>query len=170
MIDRLKRNPNKLNFFLDATLFVAFVVEMEEHFTGLRVHELLGLVFALAALVHIVLHWSWVVGITRRFFSRLFHESRLNYVLNAVLAADMIVVVATGILISRTLGLSFAVPEQVETIHLFASHFSLVLIGAHVALHYKWIFAHGQKYLLPGRPTPTNATPSRRAQLPGEVA
>lgn len=151
MIAKLRRNPNKLNLYLDLALCLAFVVEMEEHFTGLRIHELLGLAFGAAIFFHVVLHWDWVVNITKRFFSKLFHESRLNYALNLALLIDMIVIVMTGVLISRTLGLQLAVSEAVQPLHLLASHLSLVLIGLHVALHWKWIITHTQKYLIPNR-------------------
>ncbi|MBI1255830.1 MAG: DUF4405 domain-containing protein [Chloroflexi bacterium] len=151
MIAKLRRNPNKLNLYLDVGLLIAFVVEMEEHFTGLHNHELLGLAFGLAILIHVALHWNWVVSITKRFFSKVFHESRLNYVLNVALFVDMAVIVVTGVLISRTIGLRLAVPGIVEPIHLLSSYMSLVLIGLHVALHWKWIITHAQKYLLPSR-------------------
>lgn len=151
MIGKLRFNPNKLNLYLDIALVIAFVVEMETHFTGLHTHELLGLAFGIAILIHVALHWDWVESITRRFFSKVFHESRLNYVLNVALFADMTIIVVTGVLISKTLGLRFGVGEALEPIHLLSSYLSLVLIGLHVALHWKWIITHTQKYLLPSR-------------------
>jgi uncharacterized protein DUF4405 len=149
MIAKLRRNPNKLNLYLDLVLVIAFAVEMEEHFTGLHNHELLGLAFGLAALIHIALHWDWVVSITKRLFSKFFHESRLNYALNLALFIDMGVVVVTGILISRTIGLSLSHNDSIETIHRLSSALSLVIVGLHVALHWKWIVTHSLKYLIP---------------------
>lgn len=142
---------NKLNLFLDLTIALAFVVEMEEHFSGLRVHELLGLAFGAGIVVHIILHWQWVVGVTRRFFHNLFHESRFNYVLNTALYVDMVVVIVTGILISRTIGLQLGLSRSLGlsliTLHSFASQMCLVIVGLHVAVHWKWIVTHSQKYL-----------------------
>ena len=138
----------KLNLFLDLTIALAFVVEMEEHFTGLRIHELLGLAFGAAIVVHLALHWKWIVNVTWRFFQNLFHESRLNYVLNLALFVDMLVVIVTGILISRTLGLNFGQgARSIEQIHILSSELSLIIVGLHLALHWKWILAHSQKYL-----------------------
>ena len=158
MIAKLRRNPNKLNLYLDLMLLIAFVIEMEEHFTGLHNHELLGLAFGIAIVIHVALHWNWVVSITKRFFSKVFHESRLNYVLNIALFVDMAVIVVTGVLISRTIGLRISVSQAVEPLHLLSSYLSLVLIGLHVALHWKWIVTHTQKYLFPhrlwGQPAP----------------
>ena len=151
MIAKLRRNPNRLNFYLDLALVIAFAIEMEEHFTGLHNHELLGLAFGLAFLLHIALHWNWVVSVTKHFFSKVFHESRLNYTLNVALLVDMVIVVITGVLISRTLGLTLPRSEILEPLHRLTSEFSLVIVGLHVALHWKWIVTHTQKYLLPSR-------------------
>lgn len=164
MFGKLRRNPNRLNLYLDLMLVIAFVVEMETHFTGLHTHELLGLAFGIAILIHVALHWDWIVSITKRFFSKLFHESRLNYVLNLVLFVDMIAIIVTGVLISKTLGFRFGFGEALEPLHLLASYLSLVLIGLHIALHWKWIVTHTQKYLLPARSGSTVAVVTAREQ------
>lgn len=169
MIEKVRRNPNKLNLCLDLALVIAFAVEMEEHFTGLHNHELIGLALGIAILIHVALHWDWVVSVTKRFFNKVIHESRLNYVLNMALFVDMLVIVVTGFLISRTLGLNFRVDDTIEPIHLLASHLSLVLIGLHVALHWKWIITHVQKYLLPIRPPqPAASVMMRTSRRPDE--
>jgi hypothetical protein len=170
---RGKISPNKINLLLDLGIALAFVVEMEEHFTGLRNHELLGLAFGAALIVHIVLHWRWVLGVTRHFFQKLIHESRLNYLLNLALFVDMIVIVVTGIAISRTLGISFGLDRAAQMgwqrLHILTSELSLILVGLHVAMHWKWILTHARKYLfsvrLPRRkPTTDSALPIPQAK------
>ena len=149
------RDRNKLNFALDAGLAVIFAAEMEVHFTGLVLHEWLGLFIIALLVLHIVLHWNWVVSVTRTFFHKLIHESRLNYVLNAALFVDVIVVSLTGIAVSETLGLDFGLRGAMlidwQSIHALSSHLSLVLTAAHVALHWKWIATHAGKYLFPAK-------------------
>ncbi|MCA9914630.1 MAG: DUF4405 domain-containing protein [Anaerolineae bacterium] len=142
-------NKTKVNVFLDMLLALMFIVEMEEHFTGLPMHEVLGLVFGAALLIHIILHWDWIVSITRTFFKTLLHETRFNYALNLALFIDLIVVTVTGIAISRTLGLNLGLSRDWQTIHIVASELSLVLIGLHVAMHWKWIATNVKKYLVP---------------------
>lgn len=157
---RRKLNKTKVNVFLDVLLTAAFVVEMEEHFTGLQLHELLGLVFGVAFMIHVLLHWDWVVHVTRTFFHKLLHESRFNYALNVALFADMAFVTVSGILISRTLGLNLALGEDfrraLQTLHMVGSEVALIIVALHVAVHWKWIKVNVGRYLfgwLPQRRT-----------------
>ncbi|MFN8376458.1 MAG: DUF4405 domain-containing protein [Anaerolineae bacterium] len=146
----LIKNPSKLNLFVDLVMALAFVTVMELRFTGLQIHELLGLAIAVAFLTHIILHWRWVVSVTLRFFKQLFHESRLNYVLNLALFVDLFIATLSGIVISRTLGLDFGSFERAlpwERLHTLTADFSLMLVALHVALHWKWIVSHSKKYL-----------------------
>ncbi|MBL8133488.1 MAG: DUF4405 domain-containing protein [Anaerolineae bacterium] len=150
-ISRRRINKVKLNVFFDLLLTVVFVVEMEEHFTGLALHELLGLFFAAAFALHIVLHWDWIVSITRTFFRKLLHESRVNYLLNVILFADMMFVTVSGILISRTLGLSLSLGDAfkrtLQSLHMVGAELVLIIVALHVAMHWKWIMTNGAKYL-----------------------
>ncbi|MCA0455129.1 MAG: DUF4405 domain-containing protein [Chloroflexi bacterium] len=146
-----KLNTTKLNLFLDIGLALAFVVELERHFTGLRNHELIGLGMGIALIVHFVLHWKWSWGITKSFFRNLFHTSRLSYILNILLLVDMGVIIVTGILISETLGLNLGISRRSEqtfkSLHVLGSNFSLMLVGLHVAIHWKWILSNTKKYI-----------------------
>jgi len=159
------RNRAKLNLFLDMGLVLFFATEMEVHFTGLALHELLGLLFAAVVVIHVVLHWDWVVNITRTFFRKLIHESRLNYVLNLALFLDVVAVMVTGIMVSETLGLRLGLSSarltDLLTVHAFSSHLSLVLTALHVALHWRWIATNAGKYLF-RLPTPNH----KERQLP----
>ena len=160
------RNRNKLNLYLDIGLALFFAIEMEVHFTGLAFHELLGLLFASVLVVHVALHWDWVVTVTRTFFRKLIHESRLNYVLNLALFIDVVVVTVTGILVSETLGLHLGLGSvrltDLQTVHAFSSHLSLVLTALHVALHWKWIATNAGKYLF------SLTTSRRKSEQPSE--
>lgn len=142
---------NRLNLFLDIMLALAFVVVMEQHFTGLTLHELIGVLFGVGLLTHILLHWRWILSITRRFFQKPFHASRFNYLLNLLMFVDLLVIIVTGIGISRTLGLNLnldhSVTQNFERLHILASNFSLLIVALHVGLHWKWIVSHAQRYI-----------------------
>jgi len=151
MIARLLSNRTKINFFLDVLLVVAFAIEYEYHFTGLRIHELLGLAFGIAMLIHFLLHLDWVWSITKTFFRMLLHETRLNYVLNAILLIDAIVMIISGILISRTLGVTIIIQRVAgltwEQIHILSAQLSLVIIAFHTAMHWKWLGTNIRSYI-----------------------
>ena len=166
------RDRTRINLLLDLGLALFFAVEMEDHFTGLALHELLGVLFAAVLVVHVVLHWDWVVSITRTFFQKLIHESRLNYVLNVVLLLDVVVVSVTGIAVSETLGLHFGLSGATltdwQTVHAFSSHLCLVLTALHVALHWRWIATNVGKHLL-RLPVSASQIPGREAQRESEA-
>ncbi|MCB9460582.1 MAG: cytochrome b/b6 domain-containing protein [Anaerolineaceae bacterium] len=142
-----KLNKTKINVFLDLLLALFFIVEMEEHFTGLPIHEILGLVFGATFLLHVLLHWDWIGAITIGFFRQLLHESRFNYLLNWALFVAMGLATLSGILISRTLGLNISVDHSWEQIHRITADLSLLIVALHVAMHWKWIAENGTKYL-----------------------
>ena len=144
-------NKNRINLFLDIALAFVFVLVLEEKFTGQRLHELIGVGLAVGLVLHLILHLRWFITITLTFFRKVFHESRLSYILNLFLFADLLVIMVTGIGISRTLGLNLGLERDLmqdfERLHIQASNFSLLLVGLHVALHWKWIANHARRYI-----------------------
>ena len=50
----------RLDFWFDGVLLVAYTLVYSLGFTGLAVHEWLGLGIGLALLLHLTLHWDWV--------------------------------------------------------------------------------------------------------------
>ncbi|HLZ63793.1 MAG TPA: hypothetical protein VKR06_43240 [Ktedonosporobacter sp.] len=148
-----KINRNKLNLLFDIVISLAFVVEMEAHFTGLHYHEVLGVAIAVAFLVHLLLHWRWVVGITKQFIHAPFRlqEARFKYLLNVAVLIVVAVAIVTGILISSTLGFTLPLDPQVYNdalyLHLGSSGLSLLLVGLHIAVDWKWVVASTKKYL-----------------------
>jgi hypothetical protein len=145
----------KLNLFLDLVLALAFVAVMEVGFTGQRWHEDLGVAITAAFLIHIALHWRWIIGVSKQFFQRLLHfnEARFKYALNLLVLIDLAVVIVTGLLISNTLGfylpLGFPVYNLLRDVHIETSRLSLLLIGLHIAVDWKWIAASSRKHLFP---------------------
>jgi hypothetical protein len=156
MTTTTKRKGNgrsRRNLLLDIGLAFLFVIAMEVYFTGVPLHEWLGLLFTMLFGIHIIWHWQWIVGVTRTFFKKLLHESRLNYVLNAALLVDMLVLTVTGIVISHSLGFELSLSSSASlswvTLHALSAELSLILIALHIALHWRWILTNTRKYLFP---------------------
>lgn len=56
----------RLDFWLDAVILVGYTVAYSYGFTGVVIHEWLGIGLGVAWLLHLTLHWDWVVRTTRR--------------------------------------------------------------------------------------------------------
>jgi hypothetical protein len=56
----------RLDFWFDAAILVGFTVAYSYGVTGVVIHEWLGIALGIALLLHITLHWDWVVRTTGR--------------------------------------------------------------------------------------------------------
>jgi hypothetical protein len=100
----------KYNFWLDAAIFVAFLITAVtglllwlaishgpggqalsplgwSRHTWVDIHNWAGLAMLVGAAVHIALHWRWITCVAGRFFEKLAQPARLNFSLNSVLFA-----------------------------------------------------------------------------------
>src|SRR5258707_8730246 len=91
----------KATFWLDVTLLVSICALQTVSFTGLVIHEWLGLAMVGMVLAHLLLAWSWIASQSRRLFARQSVRERVNYFLNLTLFAGVIAVIFSGILISQ---------------------------------------------------------------------
>lgn len=137
------RNRNLTNLLLDSVSFVAFLLATAPHFTGMAIHEWLSLALGAALVTHLLLHWSWIVAVTTRFFGAATWNARLNYLLNALLFVAFTVALFTGLMISEValplFGVQLSHDGLWEQLHRLASDACVILIGLHVALHWRWI-------------------------------
>ena len=63
-------NRNKTNLIVDSAIFLAFLVALAPRFSGLALHEWLGVAFGGAIVTHLLLHWQWIVEVTKRLCER----------------------------------------------------------------------------------------------------
>ncbi len=147
-----KLNINKTNLLLDIAVFIAFLFAMDPRTTGIAIHEWLSIAFGAAMIVHLLLHWKWIVTVTQRFFRKIATKARLNYVLNVLFFIDMTLVIFTGIMISEAalpaLGIRLQENFTWRFLHSFTADFSVVILGLHTALHWKWIVDSFKRYLI----------------------
>jgi hypothetical protein len=147
-----KPNPNKINLMVDIVLFSVFLVAMSPRFSGLAIHEWLSIAFGGAIVLHLLLHWQWIIEISKRLLGNAPGMSRLNYLLNGLLFIAMTIVMLSGIVISEIVLPSFGV-EWVgagvwRRVHTVSADVSLVLVGVHIAFHWQWIVNALKRYLL----------------------
>ena len=56
-----KLSPTKVNLIVDSIVFIAFLIVTAPHFTGIAIHEWLGIAFGAGITTHLLLHWQWIV-------------------------------------------------------------------------------------------------------------
>ena len=142
----------KITFWLDLALLVSVCVLQTVRFTGLVLHEWLGLAMVGMVLAHLLLAWSWIATQSRRFFTLQPIRARINYLLNLSLFAAVTAVILSGILISQkaipTLTGTKSAPDvdwRWDTLHNQFSEVVVMLAGFHLAMNWDWALAAGQK-------------------------
>ena len=140
--ERKQGNQNAVNLAVDLVIFLIFLVAEAPKFSGLPVHEWLGIAIGAGALTHVLLHWSWVIEISKRFFGKAQTLARVNYVLNVFLFLAIVTIIFTGLMISETvvplLGITVAKNGLWRGVHTTAANIFIGLVALHVALHWQW--------------------------------
>ena len=142
----------KTKLALDVVIFSAMLAVANPHLTGNTIHEWLGVSLAAGIITHLLLNWNWIVNVTKNFFKKLFHESRLNYVINLLFFIAMTGSLFSGLLISKdvmsTLGIQLNVSGAWKMLHSLTSDASVLILGLHVAMHWKWIVNSIGRYVV----------------------
>ena len=136
----------KSNFALDAVIAAAFLAASNPPLTGQGVHEWLGVSLAAVTGIHVLVHWNWVAGATRRLFARAGRGFRLDYAVDAWLFVALTATVLSGLLTSKQLTLSLGVTVMPRPwwreIHSLGSNALLAGMGVHIGLHWDWLALH----------------------------
>ena len=136
-----KQNITKL--WLDLSAFIALLVASAPRFTGIAIHEWLAIALSGAIITHLLLNWKWIVQITSRLFSKVAKGQRFNYILNWGLFASGIMIILSGLMISRTVvpffGLSLPQNGSWRQLHELSTNITMILMGLHIAVHWSWI-------------------------------
>lgn len=133
---------NAVKFLINVLLALIFVLLFNTRMMGLAFHEVFGVFIGFAILIHILLNATWVKRVTMRLFdSKLPQKTRLGYGLNILLLMSFIIIIVSGMFISKVLFPNFRVGNEgwYRELHVDTSYFALALIGVHIGLHWKWI-------------------------------
>lgn len=118
-----------------------------------ELHTWGGVAMIVAALVHLGIHWSWVVNMSRRAWheltgksSQLNARSRWNVILNATVALSFVLTALSGVYFLYFPGgrhtadpmLLFSRPTW-DLIHTWAGVVMIVAAILHFAIHWKWV-------------------------------
>lgn len=143
---------NKKNLVIDSLIFAAFLLMESPNLSGNTIHEWLGIALLATIVVHLLLHWSWITSVGKTFFKKLWHSSRLKFMLDILVFLSIITVSLSGLMISKTalplLGITLGEAGGVwKELHKLAADASVLLIGLHFALNWKVVVAMFKKYV-----------------------
>lgn len=130
-------NRNRMRFWLDAALSVAFVLTLVPRITGMRAHEWLGIGMSAGAMIHLALHWRWIRAVIGRYLKPLPRRTRVNAVLDTLLFVGSALLLLTGVLMSPSY--SSQPRWWAKTAHSVAWMPFAGLVILHIALHWRWI-------------------------------
>ena len=171
-MSRLKINSTKLDVLVDAIIFLMFLIATDPRVTGIAIHEWLGLAFGAAIIVHLLLHWKWIVAVIKRFLSKQPGQVRLNLLLNILLFIVATLLVFTGLMISRVVLAPLGLPPNRDFfwrwLHNFATDASVIIVGLHLALHWKWIVNAFKRYIMRPLSTLGHRAQSQPATAPAD--
>jgi hypothetical protein len=126
-------------WWVDAILFTGFMITFFIDFTGLELHQWIGVLAGTLAVYHLLSHWDWVSAVTQRFFGKTSGQARRYYVVDAVIMIGLAVIVATGLIISTWFNLSLTHYSTWLAVHIIASIFTLLALVLKLTWHARWI-------------------------------
>ncbi|MFE4813471.1 DUF4405 domain-containing protein [Peribacillus simplex] len=128
---------------LDIIMAVTFVLFFNKQVLGgLTFHEIAGLAIAILFFTHVLLNWKWVKKVTIKLFDRkLPLATKFGYLLNVMLLITMTFIMISGIFISRVIfpNINVGNEQWFKISHISISFLALILVAAHVGLHWKWV-------------------------------
>jgi len=135
---------NTIKFFLSLSITIVMLLLMDPRsFYGLGFHEWAGLIIGIAFILHKILNWTWIKKVTIGFFGRCKPRARINYVLDVLLLAGIVLMILSGVAIARTIDFSWlnlgGSRMFWSIMHTSSSFITLALFGIHLGLHWKWV-------------------------------
>jgi hypothetical protein len=120
-----------------------------------------GIAMIVAAAIHLVIHWSWVVGMARRTWNELTGKcgcmnsrGRLNLLLNTVVAISFVLTSVSGVYFLFVPGGRWAADPLIlftrgtwDLIHTWAGILLITAAVVHFAIHWKWIIKVTRKMI-----------------------
>jgi hypothetical protein len=141
---------NTTIFWVDAVLLALLAATIlsvtTEVFTHSFIHVVFGILLSAGALLHIVLHWSWIKNAFLR-FNRMPDQARANALLNLALFCAYILCGGMG-LTARAMFIFLPLHVLLGVVHVLLAILVITLQGIHIARHWKWLTATTRRIIL----------------------
>nr|WP_315847620.1 DUF4405 domain-containing protein [uncultured Rhodoferax sp.] len=129
-----------------ATMAVFLLLALSYWWLENLVHEIFGTVLFVILGRHIYVHRAWF---TNLFKGKYGHRRRVMVVLHAALLINMVVLLVTSIMISKSifgfLHIPFSVP--VRDLHWLSAYWVMVIVGIHLGLHWSRVMVMARSAL-----------------------
>ena len=140
---------NIFKFIFDIGMALLFILLYPVELTGLKFHEIAGLVLGVPLIIHLLLNWKWITSVTRKIFSKNTPgKTKVSYLLNLLLLLDMLIVIISGLLVSHILFPNlrhYGSGLPMLSIHISSASLGVILVGVHIGMHWNWMIQIGKQ-------------------------
>lgn len=146
----MKRNSWKL--LVDVVMIILFLMMYKKRIISIGFHEIVGLLVFAIVLIHLFFNRKLFIASSKK-FNKIKTKTKLRHVVDVILLIDFVLVVITGIMISKVL-FSFGYFGIWKFIHNFLAAFALILVGIHIGLEWDTFYSMVSKVIgLPKKPS-----------------
>ena len=139
------KRMTKIRMGVDICLTILLPVLMAEILTGQEFHEWAGLAMTVLFIIHHVLNWRWWKNIWKGGYKPV---RFVSVMLNLLMLADISALAVSGIMMSGFVFDWLSVSGGMilsRRLHLFSSHWGLILMSLHLGLHWSMAVKLGKK-------------------------
>ena len=118
---------------LDTAILIIFILLLSPRMTGLALHEVLGFIFFIPIIIHLLIAWPWIQNATLKFFKTANRRTRFNFFLNTILFILVITELVSGFTISQVvlpnLGINTINDRTWRSVHNLPLNFVVLFTG-----------------------------------------
>ena len=123
---------------LDGILFALFVAELSFHHLPKILHEILGVAFTVAILIHLWINRRRIESLTKKLSPRKIFVLTIDFALTICAAVTVISgVVVSNYLFVELMNFELRRNITVHQLHVAAPYVMMILLGVHVGLHWR---------------------------------
>lgn len=128
---------------VDLAVLVVYLIVANPAFTGIGVHEWLGVAAFVAFAAHTAQHGDWVAEMARTAFARPSLGRTGHFVLDALIVVAFMTCTVSGVLVSGAVLPAFGLYADGyffwDPLHAASAKVLLALLVVHVVVHWRWI-------------------------------
>jgi uncharacterized membrane protein YgcG len=132
------KNKTIVKIILDVLMVIVLALMYSKNALGLSFHEIGGLAVIGAFLIHNLLNFKWIAGVTGR-LRRASGRTRFMWAVDALMLAAFLLIGVSGVFISKVVFPSANGGGAWKTIHYTSSAVALILVGVHLGLHASYL-------------------------------